>query len=114
MPRLSVIIPTFRRFAPLLDTLDAVLAQKDADFEVVVVDQNPAWPGELLVRKNALAADGRVRWIAKDKPGVVAARHDAVEAARGGIFVFIDDDVAIPDPHFLARHAANYDHLPDV
>lgn len=114
MPRLSVIIPTFRRFAPLLDTIEAVLAQKDAEFEIIVVDQNPAWPEELEGRKNLLAVNRHVRWLTREKPGVVDARHDAVEVAQGGIFVFIDDDVAIPDPHFLARHAANYDAMPGL
>ncbi len=112
--RLSVVIPTYRRFAPLLDTLEAVLAQRDAEFEIVVVDQNPAWPQELQARKARLAADARIRWLLRDKPGVVAARHDAVAAASGEVLVFIDDDVAIPDSYFLARHAANYAANPQV
>ena len=61
-----------------------------------------------------VAADARVKWSFRDKPGVVAARHDAVEIATGDIFVFIDDDVAIPDPFFLARHAINYEALSDL
>lgn len=111
---LSVIIPTFRRFAPLLDTLDAVLAQRDADFEVVVVDQNPAWPADQSARQLRLRENPKIKWLTREKPGVVAARHDAVEAAAGDIFVFIDDDVAIADPYFLARHAANYAAMPDL
>jgi len=114
MPRLSVIIPTYRRFAPLLDTLEAVLAQRNADFEIVVVDQNPEWPEDLIGQKNLLAIHSQIKWLIREKPGVVAARHDAVQAASGDIFVFIDDDVAIPDPHFLARHAANYDAIPGL
>src|SRR5262249_30615959 len=50
----------------------------------------------------------------RDQPGVVAARHDGVAAANGDIFVFIDDDVLIPDRFFLARHFANYEAIPDL
>src|SRR5262245_25905139 len=90
-PLLSVIIPSFRRFLPLLETVEAILAQTVVDFEVLVVDQNPSWPEDLLNRKTDLANDARVRWLVRGQPGVVSARHDAVEAAVGDIFVFIDD-----------------------
>jgi len=113
-PAVSVIIPSYRRFAPLLDTVEAVLAQKAAEFEILVVDQNPLWPEALLRRKVQLAADPRVKWLIRDRPGVVAARHDAVDAAEGDIFVFIDDDVKILDPFFLARHLANYEACPEL
>jgi GT2 family glycosyltransferase len=112
--RLSVIIPTYRRFAPLLDTVEAVLAQQRAEFEILVVDQNPVWPDNLIDRKKRLATDARVKWLIRDRPDVVAARHDAVEAAVGDIFVFIDDDVKIIDPFFLARHTANYAAFPEL
>jgi len=112
--RLSVIIPTYRRFAPLLDTVELVLAQQQAEFEILVVDQNPVWPEDLIDRKKRLATDARVKWLIRDRPGVVAARHDAVEAAVGDIFVFIDDDVKIVDPFLLARHAANYAAFPEL
>ena len=79
-----------------------------------MVDQNPIWPENLIDRKKRLATDARVKWLIRDRPGVVAARHDAVEAAVGDIFVFIDDDVKIVDPFFLARHAANYAVFPEL
>jgi GT2 family glycosyltransferase len=94
--------------------VEALLAQKGADFEILVVDQNSIWPEELRKRKQQVTADARVKWSFRGKPGVVAARHDAVEIATGDILVFIDDDVAIPDPFFLARHAINYESLPDL
>lgn len=113
-PRLSVIVPSFRRFGPLLDTVEGLLAQQDVDFEILVVDQNPAWPDSLQGRKAELASDARVKWLARDQPGVVVARHDAVAAATGDIFVLVDDDVLIPDRFFHARHLANYEALPDL
>jgi GT2 family glycosyltransferase len=113
-PYLSVIIPTWRRFEPVLETVDALLTQQEVDFEIVVVDQNLIWPEDLRERKERVAANARVNWSFRDEAGVVAARHDAVEIATGDILVFVDDDVAIPDPFFLARHAVNYEALSDL
>jgi GT2 family glycosyltransferase len=113
-PFLSVVIPTLRRFTPLLDTVHAILTQREVNFEILVVDQNQSWPESLLDRKRELAAHASVRWLHRSQPGVVSARHDAVDAAVGDIFVFVDDDVLIPDPFFLARHLANYEALPDL
>jgi GT2 family glycosyltransferase len=94
--------------------MQALLVQQDADFEILVVDQNPTWPDALQDRKAELAGDARVKWLVRDQPGVVAARHDAVAAAAGDILVFVDDDVLIPDRFFLARHLANYEALPGL
>lgn len=112
--RLSVIVPTFRRFEPLLNTIKNLLAQEGAVFEIIVVDQNSTWPEHLLDLKITLTSDARLTWLTRDQPGVVGARHDAVAIAAGDIFVFVDDDVLIPDRFFLARHLANYEALPDV
>jgi len=107
-PLVSVIIPTFRRFGPLLDTLDDVVRQENVAFEVVVADQNPEWPADCRARLNQFVADARIHWIRLEQPGVVRARNLAVKESRGTILLFIDDDVRIPNRLFLARHAANY------
>jgi len=106
-PLVSVIIPTYRRFGPLLDTLADLLAQDYPNFEVIVVDQNTEWPAELLARRAHLQAHAHVRWLTM-KPGVVAARNEAVRISRGQILLFIDDDVVIKEPEFIHRHVQNY------
>jgi GT2 family glycosyltransferase len=107
-PLISVIIPTFRRFGPLLDTLSDVVRQEDVAFEVVVADQNPEWPPDCRARLNRFVEDPRVHRMTLKRPGVVRARNLAVKASHGTILVFLDDDVRIPNRRFLARHAANY------
>lgn len=111
---LSVIVPTFRRFEPLLQTVENLLEQQGVEFEIIIVDQNPSWPEQHHDLKAELAGDVRVTWLTRDQPGVVGARHDAVAIARGDIFVFVDDDVLIPDRFFLARHLANYEAMSDL
>jgi GT2 family glycosyltransferase len=108
VPALSVIVPTYRRFGPVLDTVGDLLAQRGVTFEVIVADQNPEWPAERLGERDALRADPRVRWLELHPPAVVTARNEAVRQSRGDILAFVDDDVRISDPQFLARHAANY------
>jgi glycosyltransferase involved in cell wall biosynthesis len=107
-PRVSVIVPTLRRFTPLLETLADLLQQDYAPFEVVVADQNPAWPAALTASLSAIKADARVRWLTLASPGVVAARNAAVAASTGDVLLFVDDDVLIPSRSFVRDHAGNY------
>jgi GT2 family glycosyltransferase len=106
---ISVIIPTFRRFNPLLNTLDDLLQQVDVAFEVVIADQNPEWPTACRVRLNKFVDDTRVHLMTLEQPGVVRARNLAVKESSGAILLFLDDDVRIPNRRFLARHVANYE-----
>lgn len=107
-PNVSVIVPTFRRYGPLLDSLADLLRQQGPSFEIIVADQNDEWPADIEPRRSALAADPRVRWLTIRPPGVVAARNEAVRQSAGEILVFIDDDVVIRNPQFLARHVECY------
>ena len=107
-PQVSVVVPSYRRFAPLLDTIDDLLGQRNVDFEILVVDQNEEWPAEFESRRSALMEDMRVHWFEKVNPGVVAARNMAAREARGEIIVFVDDDVAIEQDDFLLQHQECY------
>lgn len=104
----SVIVPTVGRFEPLLDTLTYMLDQTYERFELIVVDQNVEWPAAHWDRKELISADPRVIWTTVRPAGVVAARQYGVEVARGDIFLFIDDDVAIHDVEFIEKHVANF------
>jgi GT2 family glycosyltransferase len=106
--KVSVILPTYRRFEPLLKTLEDLLVQQYPDFEIILLDQNPAWPEELRDRFALVSKDLRLRWVRIDEPGVVKACNLAVEEASGELLLFIDDDVLIPHPHLLGLHARNF------
>ena len=106
-PAVSVVVPTYRRFEPLLNTLRDLLAQEYSDLEVIVADQNPSWPTELQSQLDEVRSHPNVRWLSLEAPGVVAARNEAVRVSRGEIVLFVDDDVEISDRHFIERHALN-------
>jgi GT2 family glycosyltransferase len=106
--KVSVIVPSYRRFQPLINTLKDLQKQDYPDFEIIVVDQNPEWAEEYHDSLVALRSDARIVWLNQAKPEVVVARNTAVQHASGEIVIFVDDDVEIVDSQFISRHVANY------
>ncbi|MBD2081308.1 glycosyltransferase [Leptolyngbya sp. FACHB-17] len=104
----SVIIPSYRRFQPLINTVRAVQKQEYPEFEIIVVDQNPVWAESYQTDLAEIRKDPRVLWLTQEKPEVVTARNTAVKYTTGDILIFIDDDVEIPERDFIARHIANF------
>ena len=105
--RLSVVVPTYRREALLLRTLADLLRQAWPDFEVIVVDQTPVHEPATQAYLDTLAP--RIVHLRQARPSVVAAANTGTRAATGEVVVFVDDDIRIDDPAFLAAHAAAYD-----
>lgn len=106
---IAVVLATRGRFAETLRTVRDLLVQEGVALELIVVDQNERWPDAHEPERSALAARPGVTWLERVEPGVVAARNLGVSLASALICVFVDDDVEIADPRFLAKHAAAYD-----
>jgi len=104
----SVIVPSFRRFEPLLNTVSDLQQQSYPDYEIIVIDQNPKWPQELQQRLEAICQDSKIVWLKQQRSQVVIARNFGVEQASGDILIFVDDDVKIADPEFVRKHVDNY------
>jgi GT2 family glycosyltransferase len=107
LPFLSVIIPTYGRETPLVDSINDVLAQDYPQFEVIVVDQTATHQPAVQAHLDDLAATGKIRLYKLDWASLPGARNYAVRRAQGEVMVFLDDDVQLP-PGFLAAHGANY------
>jgi len=89
-PRISVIIPTHNRPAPLARAISSVRSQTWTDYEILVVDDGSNDPV-------AMALDGfpdaRLRLLAHPcRRGAAAARNTGLRAARGDYVAFLDDD----------------------
>lgn len=102
---LSVIIPTYRRFGPLLETLEDLAAQSwdtqtISSVEIIIADQNPEWPEEFQEQKSTFTTQDNICWMTLETPGVVNARNSAVEKSTGEILLFLDDDVRILNQRF--------------
>jgi len=107
MVAVSVIIPTYRREAPLRRCLADVLAQRHSAFEVLIVDQSPDHETETWATLRALPA--HAHHIRLEQPSVTAAVNVGARQSTGRLLLFLDDDIEIREPALLARHARHYD-----
>ncbi len=84
----SVVIPTFNRASMVREAIRSVLDQKDAAFELIVVDD-----GSQDETPEVLASFGSsIRVLRQPNRGVSAARNLGVAAARGRWIAFLDSD----------------------
>jgi glycosyltransferase involved in cell wall biosynthesis len=101
MVKISVIIPTFNRNQKVQTTIQTLIRQNfPADqYEIIVVDDGSPQPVSLPEHSGH-----NVRLIRFDKNQERSkARSTGVEAARGDILVFVDDDLIV-QPDFLEHH----------
>ncbi len=101
----SVVVPTHRqRF--LSDTLDALAAQNDKDFEVLVVEngENQSTT-EALVGRYVNAFD--VHYVFEKRLGLNVARNTGCRLATGSIIAFLDDD-CVPALDWIASIKSRY------
>ena len=91
---ISVIVPTYNRAGLLQITLQSILSQTYANYEIIVVDDGSTDnTAEIMVKYP------KVRYIRHGKNrGVAEARNTGLKAAQGNYISFIDsDDMMLPD-----------------
>ena len=91
--RISVIIPSYNyaRFLPF--TLRNILAQRDVDTEIIVVDDGSTDDTEQV----AAAFGKKIRYVRQFNQGVSAARNVGMALAQGEYIMFLDsDDLMMP------------------
>ena len=110
-PLVSVIIPAYNAAAYIAQTVDSVVHQTYADFEVIVVNDG-SHDTESLERKLAGYGD-RVRYIFQQNGGPSSARNTGIRAAQGELVAFLDSD-DIWEPEFLATQVACFRRNPKL
>jgi len=92
-PRASVVIATFNRLALLRRLLENLADQSlpPADYEVVVVDDGSREP----VRPALGPQPYVLRVEEQANAGAATARNRGALAARGGLLIFVDDDMQV-------------------
>jgi len=106
-PLVSVVIPTVNRDRELCDTVRYFLNQETyAPFELIIVDQSKIHTPETMEYLASVAQ--RINYLNLEYCNLPAARNVGIEASRGSIVVFVDDDVRI-ESGFLAAHVASYE-----
>jgi glycosyltransferase involved in cell wall biosynthesis len=110
-PQLSVLIASHNRRDLLRRCLDSlrVQTQDPSTFEVVVAADGATDGSAEMV--DALETPYELRLLQREKAGKPAALDAAVDAARGEVCLFIDDDV-IASPELVAEHLSAHRHEP--
>jgi GT2 family glycosyltransferase len=104
---ISVVVCTRDRPDDVERAVNAVLGSDGPAFELVVVDQSRDAGTRRRVERLA-DADSRVRVIRDAGTGASRARNLGIEATRGEVIVFTDDDCE-PEPGWLSAIIAPFD-----
>jgi glycosyltransferase involved in cell wall biosynthesis len=109
VPECTIIIPTYNRATTLLKCLDALDAQTAAKetFEVIVSDDGSEDKTGEIVETFIRTHDLNVRYLRQPNSGQNAARNRAIEASRGALLLFINDDT-IATPTMMERHVSGH------
>ncbi len=88
----SVVLPTRNRAEHVHRAIASVLGQTVRELEVIVID-DASDDGTAAAVEGLAKADRRLRLIRHDEPrGAAGARNTGIEAAKGAVVAFLDDD----------------------
>jgi GT2 family glycosyltransferase len=104
---ISVAIPTYRREAILLKTLDQLLALRYRAGEILVVDQTRDHQPATSSALRKLEADGSIVWSRLQYPSIPKAMNYALLAARHDVVLFLDDDIELTS-ELVREHAREH------
>ncbi|MFA5367030.1 MAG: glycosyltransferase [Dehalococcoidia bacterium] len=113
--RISAVICTYRHPDMLRAAVKSLLNQTlpAEEYEIIVVDNNSQDETANVVNELAETVSHPVRYIFEGQQGLSYARNAGIEAARGDIIAFLDDD-AEADPGWLAALLDVYDSVPEA
>lgn len=100
----TVVVCTYNRCTSLPRTLASLAAQQvrgDIDWELLIVDNNSKDATRDVVQAFC-AHFPRARYCFEAKQGLSHARNAGIDAARGAVILFTDDDVA-PEADWVQR-----------
>lgn len=107
-----MLIPTYNYARYLPETIESVLAQDGADFEVLISDDASTDESAAVIAAYA-KADGRIRPAChRENLGMVANWNWCLRQARGDYIKFVFGDDALATPHALSRLARRLDENP--
>lgn len=90
----SILVPTFNRVNYIAECLDSLLSQTVPALEIIVIDDGSEDGTAALLAGYA----ERIRYVRKENGGKPSAVNLGLSMAKGDlIWIFDDDDVALPD-----------------
>ncbi|MGH1386609.1 glycosyltransferase family 2 protein [Kordia sp.] len=111
MPLFSVIIPLYNKEKYIQQTVESVLQQSFADFELLIVNDASTDKSVAVVSQ---ISDNRIQLIENPKNlGLSATRNHGISKANGDIIALLDaDDVWLPN--FLETIQSLYNSFPEA
>lgn len=101
-PIFSVVLCTYNRAHLLPNALDSLLAQTEADWEALIVDDGST-DRTLDIVRNYLERDKRLRYIYHRNRGLALSRNVGIAAACGRYVTFLDSDDWYRPEHLETR-----------
>jgi glycosyltransferase involved in cell wall biosynthesis len=106
------VLPVYNGAGVIAPTIDSILGQTDADFELIVIDDGSTDATPEIVAGYA-ARDGRVRVVTQPNAGITRALIAGCAAARGR-YIARQDAGDFSAPQRLERQRAALDAHPDL
>lgn len=94
-PFVSILVATLNRPDDLVPCLETLLAQEYANYEIVVLDQSLTSASQDAVRA-AFGEPSQLRYLRTSNVGKSLALNTLLEASRGDLLAFTDDDTIAP------------------
>lgn len=109
IPKVSVLIPTYNRADYIEECLDSILNQTVPPLEIIVIDDG----SEDDTAQRLESYKDRIIYLHKENGGKPSALNLALTQVRGDyIWLFDDDDVALPDA--IEKRQQYLDSHPDI
>lgn len=112
-PRITVFIPVYQAERYLAESIESMLGQSFADFEVLIIDDG-SYDRSYEIATAYATKDQRIRILQNDgNRGVSFTRNRGIQEAKGEFLALLDaDDLSVPER--LAKQLAFFDQNPDV
>lgn len=96
MSKISVIIPTYNTSDWLKESINSVLSQTFADYELIIIDDGSTDDTSSIVKS---FDDKRIRYFYKANGGVASARNMGLNKATSEYIAFLDSDDLWPESY---------------
>lgn len=88
-PFFSIVIPTYNSVQKLAKSLDSVLGQEGASYEILVIDGASADGTLGIIKSYAERHPDIIRWVSEKDKGVYDAMNKGIDMARGTYLYFL-------------------------
>lgn len=98
IPKVSIIIPAYNASRTILGTVESIILQNYADWELLIVDDGSSDNTESIVNKIIYESrDLKIKYYYQTNSGPGAARNLGIKHALGQYIAFLDaDDLLLP------------------